>query len=110
MMDRTGKEHSMKRTAIVLGVAAALAVPSVASAGSNSQVVAQVKPQLKSQVVAQVVTAQVAKTHVAQAQVRAQRVVAARVRAQVATAHRRSALGTKIVPLGTRTVLLRGMR
>ena len=82
----------MKRTAALVGVVAALAAPSVASAASSPQVVAQVKPQLKTQVVAQVVTAKVAQT-----QVRAQRVDAVRVRAQVATSHRRVALGTKIV-------------
>jgi hypothetical protein len=49
----------MKRTALILGVAAALAVPSVASAGNvTAQVKLQVKPQVKTQVVPQLVTAQ----------------------------------------------------
>jgi hypothetical protein len=66
MLDPTREEQVMKRTAVVIGIAAVLAVaPQVASAGN----VAQVKPQ----VAAQVVQAQVA------AQVVAQRVVAQRV-------------------------------
>ena len=44
----------MKRAAVILGIAAALAVPAAASAGNHPQVVAQLKPQLKPQVVAQV--------------------------------------------------------
>jgi hypothetical protein len=49
----------MKRTATILGVAVALAVPSVASAGNvTAQVKLQVKPQVKTQVMPQVVTAQ----------------------------------------------------
>ena len=49
----------MKRTALILGIATALAVPSVASAGNvTAQVKLQVKPQVKTQVVPQVVTAQ----------------------------------------------------
>ena len=60
----------MKRAAIIIGIAAALAVPASASAGNSlqvkpqvkAQVVAQVKPQVvaqvKPQVVAQVVEAQ----------------------------------------------------
>lgn len=67
----------MKRTATIVGIAAALAVPAVASAGSNPEVVAQVKPQLKTQVVTQSVKAQVAKRQIA----RAHRVSAARARA-----------------------------
>src|SRR5262245_35178602 len=35
MRIRTGKEHPMKRTATILGVIAALAIPSVAAAGNN---------------------------------------------------------------------------
>ena len=46
----------MKRTAIILGIAAAMGVvPSVASAGSST---AQAKPQLKAQVVVQVLKPQ----------------------------------------------------
>jgi hypothetical protein len=94
--DRTGKEHTVKRTAAILGVATALAAPSVASAASSPQVVAQVKPQLNAQVVAQV-----------RAQVRAQVVTARVANMQIARTHRHSTLGTRIVPLGTRIALLR---
>jgi hypothetical protein len=63
----------MKRTALILGIVAAFAVPATAAAGNTlqvkpqvqPQVVAQVKPQLKLQVVAQVhpqVVAQVVET------------------------------------------------
>jgi hypothetical protein len=67
-MDPTEREQIMKRAALVLGIAAALAVPATASAGNSlqvkpqikaqvaAQVVSQVKPQVKTQVVAQVVT------------------------------------------------------
>jgi hypothetical protein len=72
-MDPTEREQIMKRTAVVIGIAAALAVPATASAGNSlqvkpqvkAQVVAQVKPQVKLQVVAQVkpqVVAQVVET------------------------------------------------
>jgi hypothetical protein len=83
----------MKRTATILGVAAALAVPSVGSAASKPQDVVLVKPQ--------VATTQVAKVKVATVQVaRTQRARVARVRAQ----------GTRIVPLGTRIALYRTVR
>jgi hypothetical protein len=76
-MDPTEREQIMKRAAVIIGIAAALAVPTAASAGNSlqvkpqvkaqvaAQVVAQVKPQLKLQVVAQVkpqVVAQVVET------------------------------------------------
>jgi ABC-type transporter MlaC component len=74
MTDRTREEHTMKRTATILGVAAALVFPAAASAGNIST---QVKPQVKTQVVAQVVQTQVVaqrvRPHVV-AQVVAQRV------------------------------------
>ncbi|MBA3434018.1 MAG: hypothetical protein H0U08_08000 [Actinobacteria bacterium] len=47
MTNRTGREQIMKRTAIILGIAAAMGVvPSVAAAGNAT---AQLKPQLKAQ-------------------------------------------------------------
>jgi hypothetical protein len=50
----------MKRTAIILGIAAAMGVaPSVASAGSSTT---QQKPQLKTQVVVQIVKPQPVRT------------------------------------------------
>jgi pyrroline-5-carboxylate reductase len=89
MTDRTNKELAMKRTAIVLGVAAALTVPSVAPAASKPQAVVQVKPQLT----AQVISSQVATAHMSRAQVA--RVAA--VKRQIAKTYRVSALGTKVV-------------
>jgi hypothetical protein len=63
MTERTGKEHTMKRIAIIAGVVAAVAVsPSIAAAGN----VAQVSN-------AQVVNAQIAKSHVVAQRVTAQR-------------------------------------
>jgi hypothetical protein len=96
MTDRTGEEHTMKRTAIVVGIAAALAVPSAASAGNvTAQIVAQVRPQQTAQVItAQIATAQIATTKVATAQrstaqvAKLQRATAARAVAQRATAAR----------------------
>jgi hypothetical protein len=84
MTDRTGREHTMKRIAIVLGIAAAIGVsPSVASGGNVAQVVrAQVvESQIaRSQVVAQRVTSQQARAQRAKAQrVSSQRAQAARV-------------------------------
>jgi hypothetical protein len=52
MTDRTRREHTMKRTAIILGIAAAMGVvPSVASAGG---ITTQDKPQVKAQIVVQI--------------------------------------------------------
>jgi hypothetical protein len=52
MTNQTGREQIMKRTAITLGIAAAMGiVPSVASAGTTT---AQLKPQLKPQPVVQI--------------------------------------------------------
>jgi hypothetical protein len=76
-MDPTREEQFMKRAATILGIAAALAVPSVASAGNSLQV----KPQVAT---TQVVTAQISKPQVA----KTQRVTAARVVAQRATGYR----------------------
>jgi acyl-coenzyme A synthetase/AMP-(fatty) acid ligase len=76
MTDRTGKEHTMRSTATILGVAAALAIPAVASAGVNPQVVAQVKPQVKAQVVKTKISTAQAKRQIALAR----RVAAARAR------------------------------
>jgi hypothetical protein len=63
-MDPTNREQIMKRTAIVLGVAAAMLVaPSVASGGVSAQVrpeVATVEAQHKPQVI----KAEVVKAHV----------------------------------------------
>jgi hypothetical protein len=64
-MDPTEREQIMKRAAVVIGIAAALAVPATASAGNSLQV----KPQVKAQVVTQVqpqVVAQVKPQVVAQ--------------------------------------------
>lgn len=60
----------MKRTATILGIAAALAVPAAASAGNQTaQIVAQVRPQQTAQVITtQVATAQVVTAHRAKAQ------------------------------------------
>jgi hypothetical protein len=80
-MDPTREEQFMKRAATILGIAAALAIPSVASAGNSLQV----KPKVTAQVVTtQVVTAQISKPQVATTQ----RVTAARVVAQRATGYR----------------------
>jgi hypothetical protein len=96
MTDRTGKEQHMKGKVLVVGIAAALAVPSAAAAGNVS---AQVRPQVTAQVVrTQVVTAQVVKAQVVKAQVvkaqvvKAQRATAARVTAQRMTGSRISLL------------------
>jgi len=52
MTDRTRREHLMKRTATILGIAAAMAVvPSVAAAGN---ITTQDRPQDKAQIVAQI--------------------------------------------------------
>jgi hypothetical protein len=79
-MDPTREEQFMKRAATILGIAAALAVPSAASAGNSIQV----KPQVTAQVVTAQVTAQISKPQVA----KSQRVTAARVVAQRATGYR----------------------
>jgi len=56
MKQQTRREQIMKRTATILGIAAAIAVvPSVAAAGNST---AQAKPQLKAQVVVQVLKPQ----------------------------------------------------
>jgi hypothetical protein len=94
--DRTGKEHTMKRTATILGVLAALAVPSVASAGN---VTAQARLQVSAhgsqmQVLkTEIVRAQIARTQVSAAKVSRARVV----RGQVAKLQVVRPLGTKIV-------------
>ena len=70
MTNRTGREHTMKRTAIILGIAAAMGVaPSVAAAGSVTGQV--VKPQLvKAQIVkAQIVKPQLVKPQLVKAQI-----------------------------------------
>jgi hypothetical protein len=46
----TALVHNVRRAATIAGIAAALALPSVATAGSNSQV-CQIKPRLKAHVV-----------------------------------------------------------
>ena len=85
----------MKRTAIIVGVLAALAVPSVASAGN-------VTAQAKLQVRAQVVQTQIARTQVSSMQVVRARVVRAQVaKLHFASRHSVRPLGTKIVPLRT---------
>lgn len=77
MTDRTREEHTIKRIAIILGIAAAMGVaPSVAAAGN---VTAQVKPQVTAQIVKQQVTAQVVNAQAVKAQVVAQRANAKRV-------------------------------
>jgi len=56
MTNRTGREQIMKRTAIILGIAATMGiVPSVASAGNAT---AQLKTQLKPQLVVQILKPQ----------------------------------------------------
>ncbi|MBA3375340.1 MAG: hypothetical protein ACR2M2_08985 [Gaiellaceae bacterium] len=56
MTDRTEREQIMKRTAIILGVAATMGVvPSVASGGN---ITTQDRPQDKAQIVAQVLKPQ----------------------------------------------------
>jgi hypothetical protein len=91
MTDRTGKEHPMKRTALILGIVAALTVPATAAAGSSPEV----KPENKAEVVRpEVSTVHVAqvyrvKTHVAQIH----RVKAARVSVERATTYRISLRG-----------------
>jgi hypothetical protein len=57
MTDRMRKEHTMKRIAIVVGIAAALATPTVAAAGNS----VQVQPQI--------VQAQIVKPHIVEAQI-----------------------------------------
>jgi hypothetical protein len=93
MTDRTREEHTMKRTAAIVGVIAALAVPSVASAGNMpAQAKLQVKPQVSKALVAR---AQIAHVQVSRVQVaKLQRVVAARVTVSRATAYRISLLRT----------------
>jgi hypothetical protein len=60
MTDRTRREHTMKRTAVVLGIAAAMGVvPSVASAGG---ITTQQKTQQKPQVVVQILKPQPVRT------------------------------------------------
>jgi hypothetical protein len=84
MTDRTGKEQAMKRTALILGIAAALAVPATASAGSKPENKAEVaKPEISKVQVAQVYRhkAQVAQIH---------RVKVALVSVERATAYRLS--------------------
>lgn len=83
----------MKRTAIVLGVAAALAVPSVAPAASKPSDVVMVKPQVAKVMVAK---PQIAKVMVAKRQV---------AKVQVATRHNVSA--ARVRALGTKIVLTR---
>jgi hypothetical protein len=73
-MDPTREEQFMKRAGTILGITAALAVPSIASAGNITSQVATT----------QVVTAQISKPQVA----KSQRVTAARVVAQRATGYR----------------------
>lgn len=93
----------MKRTATILGVAAALAVPSVASAASKPHEAVLAKPQVAKVMVAKVKVAkvavagvQVSRVHVARAHVARAHVVRAQVRP----------LGTKIVPLRAKIALL----
>ena len=71
----------MRSTATILGVAAALAIPAVASAGVNPQVVAQVK-------------AQVVKTKISTAQAKR----------QIALARRVAAARARIPELGDQTI------
>jgi uncharacterized protein YcfJ len=51
-MDPTREEQVMKRAAVVLGIAAALAVPATASAGNSIQAKPQLKPQVSKVMVA----------------------------------------------------------
>jgi hypothetical protein len=80
MTDRDWKEQTMKRAALVVGLAAALAVPSVGSAANS----VQVKPQLEVQVKPQRYVTQISKVQVH----KVQRVTVARVAVQRATAYR----------------------
>jgi hypothetical protein len=75
MTDRTRREHTMKRTAIILGVAAAMGVAPSAALGGN--VTAQVA---NTQVVRQVVSSQVVSSQVVRQVVRPQLVRSALVR------------------------------
>jgi hypothetical protein len=83
MTDRTGKEHTMKRIAIIAGIAAALGVaPSVAGAAN----------------VPQVSSVQVAKQQIHLVQrAQAQRVVAQKASAQRATAQRAGVLRVSLL-------------
>jgi hypothetical protein len=95
----------MKRTATILGVAAALAVPSVASAASKPHEAVMAKPQ-----VAKVMVAKVAVAKVAVAGVQVSRVHVARAhvaRTHVARAQVVRPLGTKIVLSRTKIAVLR---
>lgn len=82
MTDRTERSTPIKRTAIILGIAAALVVPAGAAAGN---VTAQVKPQNRVQVITtQIATAQVVTAH----RVKAQRSTVQVAKLQRATAAR----------------------
>jgi hypothetical protein len=52
MMDPTREEQAMKRAAVVLGIAAALAVPATASAANRVADKPQLKPQISKVMVA----------------------------------------------------------
>jgi hypothetical protein len=81
MTDRTGRDHTVKRIVIVLGVVAAFgALPSVAAGANGTQVVR-----------AQVVESQVARSLVVESQVARSLVVAQRVTSQQARAQRAKA-------------------
>ena len=72
MTDRIGKEHTMKRIAIVGAVVTAFAVAPSLAAGGNFA--AEIKPQISAQVIGtQVARAQVAKAERAQAAISVQR-------------------------------------
>jgi hypothetical protein len=80
MTDGDWKERTMKQAALIVGIAAALAVPSVASAANS----VQVKPELEVQVKPQRYTTQISRVQVH----KVQRVTVARVAVQRATAYR----------------------
>jgi hypothetical protein len=60
LRSRRGKERTMRRTATIAGIAAALALPSVAAAGSSPKLVAQIEPQPNAHVVTTNVKRQIA--------------------------------------------------
>jgi hypothetical protein len=67
MMDPTREEQVMKRAAVVLGIAAALAVPATASATNRVADKPQVKPQISRVMVAKPARVSVARVSVQRA-------------------------------------------
>jgi hypothetical protein len=68
-MDRTRKGHTMKRIAIIIGIAAAIGVfPSVAAAGNITAQLITAKPASPAKRSAQIARPQVARVQIANAQ------------------------------------------